>query len=127
MNTLLLDAVVSGGTASGTASGAAVGGAGAWLAMLIQFAPLVLIFVVFYFLLIRPQKKREKETQDMRNSLQVGDEIVTAGGIIGRVVSIKEDNVVIETGSDRSKVRIKRWAIQSNETIHDDVEMETKR
>lgn len=127
MNTLLLDAVVSGGTASGTASGAAVGGAGAWLAMLIQFAPLVLIFVVFYFLLIRPQKKREKETQNMRNSLQVGDEIVTAGGIIGRVVSIKEDNVVIETGSDRSKVRIKRWAIQSNETIHDDVEMETKR
>ncbi|MBQ4152839.1 MAG: preprotein translocase subunit YajC [Oscillospiraceae bacterium] len=103
-----------------------MGGAGGWLAMLIQFAPMVLIFVVFYFLLIRPQKKREKETQNMRNSIQVGDEIVTAGGIIGRVVSIKEDNLVIETGNDRSKVRIKRWAIQTNETIHDDVEMETK-
>lgn len=62
----------------------------------------------------------------MRNNIQVGDEIVTAGGIIGRVVSIKEDNVVIETGNDRSKVRIKRWAIQSNETVHDDVEMDVK-
>lgn len=111
--------------ASATASGAAAGGAG-WLALLLQLLPLALIFVVFYFLLIRPQKKRDKETQNMRNSIQVGDEIITAGGIIGRVVSIKEDNVVIETGNDRSKVRIKRWAIQSNETIHDDVEMETK-
>lgn len=134
MNFLFLDAVASGaaaagtasGAVSGTVSGAGMGGAGGWLAMLIQFAPMVLIFVVFYFLLIRPQKKREKETQNMRNSIQVGDEIVTAGGIIGRVVSIKEDNLVIETGNDRSKVRIKRWAIQTNETIHDDVEMETK-
>jgi len=79
---------------------------------------------VFYFLLIRPQKKKEKETQRMRNSIQVGDEIVTAGGIVGLVVSIKEDTVVIETGNDRSKVRIKRWAIQSNETVHDDVNAE---
>ena len=96
------------------------------LALLVQLLPLALIFVVFYFLLIRPQKKRDKETQNMRNNIQVGDEIVTAGGIIGRVVSIKEDNVVIETGNDRSKVRIKRWAIQSNETVHDDVEMDVK-
>ncbi len=108
-----------------TSSVAAEGSQSAgFLALLIQFVPLILIFVVFYFLLIRPQKKREKETQNMRNNIQVGDEIITAGGIIGRVVSVKEDNVVIETGNDRSKVRIKRWAIQSNETIHDDVEME---
>ena len=86
----------------------------------------VAIIAIIYFLLIRPQKKRDKETQNMRNNIQVGDEIVTAGGIIGRVVSIKEDNVVIETGNDRSKVRIKRWAIQSNETVHDDVEMDVK-
>lgn len=117
MNFVMLDAV---------SSAAANGGSGGWLVMLIQLLPLVLIFVVFYFLLIRPQKKRDKETQKMRNSVQVGDEVITAGGIIGRVVSIKEDNVVIETGNDRSKVRIKRWAIQSNETVHDDVEMETK-
>ena len=82
--------------------------------------------MVFYFLLIRPQKKRDKETQNMRINILVGVEIVSAGGIIGRVVSIKEDNVVIETGNDRSKVRIKRWAIQSNETVHDDVEMDVK-
>lgn len=99
---------------------------GGLLLGLANIVPFVLIFVVFYFLLIRPQKKRDKETQNMRNNIQVGDEIVTAGGIIGRVVIIKEDNVVIETGNDRSKVRIKRWAIQSNETVHDDVEMDVK-
>lgn len=109
-------------TTSSAAQGANTGGG--FLVLLVQLISLVLIFVVFYFLLIRPQKKKDKETQNMRNNIQVGDEIVTAGGIIGRVVSIKEDNVVIETGNDRSKVRIKRWAIQSNETMHDDVEME---
>ncbi|MEM1483888.1 preprotein translocase subunit YajC [Oscillospiraceae bacterium PP1C4] len=88
-------------------------------ASLMSFLPLVLIFVVFYFVLIRPQKKREKETQNMRNSLEVGDEIVTAGGIIGTVVVIKEDNLVIETGSDRSKIRIARWAVQVNNTHHE--------
>ncbi len=124
MNMVFLEAAAS-AAASGTSSGAA-DATGGWVGLLTTFLPLILIFVVFYFMLIRPQKKREKETQDMRNSLQVGDEIVTAGGIIGRVVSIKEDNVVIETGNDRSKVRIKRWAIQSNETVHDNVEMETK-
>ncbi len=89
------------------------------VALLIQIVPFVLIALVFYFLMIRPQRKRDKETQKMRNSLEVGDEIVTSGGIIGRVVSIREDTVVIETGSDRSKVRIMRWAIQANNTIHD--------
>lgn len=90
------------------------------LVMLVQIVPFILLIVVFYFVLIRPQKKKEKKTQQMRNSVQVGDEIVTVGGIVGIVVSIKEDTVVVETGSDRSKIRIKRWAIQSNATIHDD-------
>lgn len=92
------------------------------MAMLASFLPFVLIIFVFYFMMIRPQKKREKATQEMRSKIEVGDEVITAGGIIGRVVSIREDSVVLETGSDRSKIRIKRWAIQSNETIHDDVE-----
>ena len=69
--------------------------------------------------MIRPQKKREKEVEKMRSSIEVGDEIVTSGGIIGRVVSIREDTIVIETGSDRSKIRIARWAIQQNNSIHD--------
>ena len=94
-------------------------GGGGMAVMLIQLLPLVLIFVVFYFMLIRPQKKREKAVQQMRSSLEVGDEIVTAGGIIGRVVSIKDDTLVIETGSDRSKIRIARWAVQANNTVHD--------
>lgn len=81
--------------------------------------PFVLMIAVFYFLLIRPQKKKEKQTQQMRNNIQVGDEITTAGGIVGIVVSIREDTIVLETGGDRSKIRIKRWAVQSNETVHD--------
>ncbi len=100
------------------ASDAAAAGGGLYLLM--NLLPLVLIFVVFYFLLIRPQRKRDKEIQKMRSSLEVGDEVITSGGIIGRVVSLREDTLVIETGSDRSKIRIQRWAVQSNNTIHDD-------
>jgi len=86
------------------------------------FAPILMLVVMFgimYLLLIRPQKKRDKETAQMRNNLQVGDEVVTIGGIIGRVVVIKEDYLMIETSSDRSKIRVKRWAIQSNETVQE--------
>lgn len=96
-------------------------GASSLLVILVQMLPLVLVLVVMYFMLIRPQRKKEKKTQEMRNSLQVGDEVTTAGGIIGRVVSLREDTLVIETGNDRSKIRIKRWAVQSCETIHDEV------
>lgn len=71
-------------------------------------------------MLIRPQRKRDKETQRMRNSIQVGDEVLTVGGIVGLVVSIKEDTVVVETGGDRSKIRLKRWAIQENLTQHEE-------
>lgn len=95
---------------------------GETLSMLLSFLPLVLIFVLMYFILIRPQKKKDKETQKMRNNIQVGDEIITIGGIIGIVISLKEDNVVIETAGERNKIRIKRWAIQTNETVHDDLE-----
>ena len=89
------------------------------LAMAASFLPLVLMVIVFYFLLIRPQKKRDKEIQRMRANLEVGDEIVTNGGIIGRVVLIKDETVIIETGSDRSKIRLARWAIAQNNTIHE--------
>ncbi len=81
--------------------------------------PFVLMIVVFYFFLIRPQKKRDKEVQNMRSNLQIGDEVITTGGIIGIVASLKEDTVVIETGSDRSKVRLARWAIAQNNTVHE--------
>lgn len=78
--------------------------------------PLVLIMVVFYFMLIRPQKKRDKEVQKMRESVEVGDEIITAGGIVGRLVTIKDDTIVLETAESRSKIRVARWAIQQNNT-----------
>ena len=84
--------------------------------MLATFIPLILMIVVFYFLLIRPQKKRDKEVQKMRENIEIADEIVTIGGIIGRIVSIKEDTIVIETAGDRSKIRLARWSIQQNIT-----------
>ena len=74
-----------------------------FLAIAVQILPYVLLIVVFYFVLIRPQRKRDKETQRMRNNLQVGDEIVTVGGVVGLVVSIKEDTVVVETGETAAK------------------------
>lgn len=87
---------------------AADSGAGMWSSLLMM----ALIIVVFWFFIIRPQRKKDKETNKMRSELQVGDEVVTIGGIIGIIVSIKDDTLVIETGSDRSKVRLARWAIQ---------------
>lgn len=80
----------------------------------------VVIFGAMYFLMIRPQKKKQKEEQKMRENLQVGDEIVTIGGIYGRVISLKEDTIVIESQSDHSKLTIARWALQSNLTVHDE-------
>ncbi|MBR1563033.1 MAG: preprotein translocase subunit YajC [Ruminococcus sp.] len=88
--------------------------------MLITFLPLVLILAVFYFIIIKPQRKQEKEDAKMRDNLEIGDEVVTNGGIVGIVFQIKEDTVVIETGGDRSKIRVKKWAIAKNETVHDD-------
>ena len=83
---------------------------------------LVVLIAVFYFMLIRPENKRKKEAQNLRDSLQVGDEITTIGGICGRIVAVKDevDSIVIETGSDRSKMLIKRWAIGSVDTVHED-------
>ena len=77
---------------------------------------LIIIFVVFYFFMIRPENKRKKQLNEMRDHTAVGDEIVTIGGIIGIIVSMKEDSLVIETGSDRSKVRLARWAISGKNT-----------
>lgn len=125
MNELFLNAqgfmTLSGDAANGAAAttgeGAATSAATGSPIMLIVW--LVVMVAVFYFFLIRPQRKRDKEVKELQSSLQIGDEVVTTGGIVGIVVNIKEDTVVIETGSDRSKVRIKRWAIQSNETVHE--------
>lgn len=70
---------------------------------------------IFYFMIYRPQKKQEKETKNMLDNLQIGDEISTTGGILGRIVKIKEDIVTIETGSDKGKLKIFKWAIRKVE------------
>ena len=82
--------------------------------------PLVLMVLIFYLFIIRPEKKRNKETQEMLNSIQVADEVITNGGIIGRVLSVQKDTVLIETGSDRTKIRVVKAAIAKNNTEHDD-------
>lgn len=90
--------------------------------MLTTFLPLVLMVAIFYFLLIRPEKKRSKKMKEMLDNLQVADEVVTTGGIIGRVLSVKEDTVLIETGSDRTRLRVLRSSIAENRTVHDEVQ-----
>ena len=86
-----------------------------WTTILLMVA----LFGVMYFVMIRPQRKKQKEDQEMRDAIQIGDEITTIGGICGRVVTVKEDSLVIETGSDKNKMKITRWAIQTNNTAND--------
>ena len=78
---------------------------------LTTFIPLILLLVVMYFLLIRPQRKREKNINEMRSRVQVGDEIITIGGICGKVVKTKEESLVIQVGADKVKFEIMRWAV----------------
>ena len=81
--------------------------------ILIQFVlPMVLVFGLMYVMLILPQKKKEKKTKDLLNSLQVGWAAITIGGISGKIVNIKEDEITIESGIDRTKILVKRWAVK---------------
>ncbi len=93
-------------------------GAGSWLSI----GMLLVLLVVFYFFMVRPQKKQEKETNAMRNGLQVGDEITTIGGIIGKIVSIKDETLVIETTRNCTKIRILRTAVRSVDVHAEDAE-----
>ena len=77
------------------------------------------LFGAMYLIFIRPNRKKQKEEQKMRENLQIGDEIVTIGGIYGRVISLKEDTIIIESKADHSKMTIARWALQQNLTVHD--------
>lgn len=92
---------------------------GGWVEMLVGFAPMILIIAVMYFLLIRPQRKKDKEKREMLANLKVGDKIVTIGGIVGQVARIKDDKVFVETGSSTEKqlILMERWAIQTVEKL----------
>ena len=82
---------------------------------MVQFiVMMVVLFAIMYFMIIRPQKKREKLTQQMLSQLTVGDKLVTIGGINGKIVEIKDDNLVLETGSssEKSYIKVSRWAVK---------------
>ena len=89
------------------------------LANYVSYGLIALMFVGFYFIAIRPSKKREKETAKMRNELDIGDSITTIGGIVARVVQVKDDDLIIETAIN-TRMRIKRWAVQSCDTLKDE-------
>ena len=84
------------------------------------FFTLALMLVLLYFMIYRPQKKQEKKDAAMRAALEIGDQVVTIGGIVGRVVAIKDDTFVLETGSDRVKIRFTKIAISSVEKLNMD-------
>ncbi len=99
----------------GTAPAADTAVTGGLMGTIMSFLPFLLLIPVFYFFMYRPQKKQEKETAEMRNSLMIGDEISTIGGIMGRIVKVKDDYVIIETGADRTKIKMKKSAIATVE------------
>ena len=80
---------------------------------LASLIPLIIILVLMYFLMIRPQNKKDKQIKEMRNSLQVGDEIITIGGICGKIVKTKDETIVIQVGADKVKFEMMRWAVSS--------------
>ena len=80
-----------------------------------QIIMIVALFAIMYFMLIRPQKKKDDEVRQMRDSLKVGDEILTIGGIYGKIVRIKDDRLTIQVGADRTKIDIAKWAVNNIE------------
>ncbi len=98
------------GTGTGTAGGENAQEVGP-VEMLVSFIPMILVVVVFYFFMLRPQKKQDKEINDMRESLALGDIIITKGGIVGRIVRIKDDMMLIETGGNKTRLQIQKTAV----------------
>ena len=80
---------------------------------IISLLPLIILIIAMYFLMIRPQRKKDKQIQEMRNNLNVGDEIVTIGGICGKIVKTKDETIVIQVGADKVKFEMMRWSVSS--------------
>ena len=89
-------------------------GAEATLGLGSMMLPLILMLVLMYFLMIRPENKRKKQAEEMRNNLKKGDQITTIGGIVGKIVHVTEDNIVIETSDDRVRMELAKWAVSTN-------------
>ena len=120
----LTDAATGAADAAATDATAATATAGVG-EMLGMILPLVLMFVVFYFLLIRPQKKKDKKVKEMLAALKAGDRVCTIGGIYGTITSIKDDTIELSVGRDNVKLVFARWAIRNVEeiTVENDTEV----
>ena len=103
-------------TDAAAAAEAPTGGA-AFIYYAVQLAPMILIFVVFWFMLIRPQRKKDKQVKEMLNNLKAGDRVCTIGGIYGTIVGIKDDTVTLSVGRDNLSMVIARWGIRSVEEV----------
>ena len=102
--------MVSGCAPAATGSGTETSAAGGGISMIVM---MVAMIAIFYFMLIRPENKKKKQAQQMRDSLSVGDTIITIGGIMGKIVSVKENSIVIETSEDRVRLHLTKWAVSS--------------
>ena len=120
LSRLLADAVsvVTSDAATTTTQGTtAAGGGMGGLEMLVSFLPFVLILVVMYFIMIRPQQKKDKQVKDMLANLKVGDKICTIGGLYGTITGLRDDSVVLSMGSLKNTIVVARWAIRSVENV----------
>lgn len=95
--------------------------------MLEMILPLIIVVAIFYFMLIRPENKRKKEAEQMRADMKVGDNVTTIGGIVGTVVSIKDDKFVIETSADQVRIEFMMWGLSSNDTAAAKAKEEAKK
>ncbi len=95
---------------------------GTFLASIVSILPLIVVLVLMYLFVFRPQKKKDQEQQTMRETVEIGDRILTVGGIIGIIIRKNDDSVVIETGGDRTRLRIKKWAIHENLTAQENAQ-----
>lgn len=109
--------------AAGTGENATNAGSG----MITTIIMLVIMVAIFYFMMIRPENKRKKEAEQMRSELKVGDKITTIGGVVGRVVDIKEDKFVIETSADQVRVEFAKWALSTNDSAAERAREEAKK
>ena len=111
-----LGAAIAEGTAANAADGA-VQEVNPVISLLFTFGPLILLFVVFWFMMIRPQRKKDKQDKEMLNNLKAGDQICTIGGIYGTVTGLQDDMVTLSVGRANTQMVVARWAIRSVEDV----------
>ena len=114
---LLADAPATAGTEAGAVAAEEMSASATLIYYAVQFVPLILIFVVFWFVLIRPQRKKDKEAKEMLKNLKVGDRICTIGGIYGTIIKIKDEVLTVEVGEAKTQLMFARWAIRNVEQL----------